>query len=341
MSNPVKVVLREFLKRDPQTVLFVTAIIAAADALLLFLAAKHDGVLLIDGGVGLLSNFGLFSTLAGNAIIPYLVKKYYDESHSIFDSKSIKNCGEVSIEFSRTQSMIGTNKSHKTVLYWCIFAGVAGWVSNVSFHVFGNAVDHWGVYVFDSTDHMASFIANRINNLYTWAILLPICGHTVIFTTISISKTMTKAIKTGEIKYDLLNSDRYGGFLFTERANLILNIIGSIVFIQVAAHTGTFKLNPEHIISFIVSAVLLLFGNSLFFWPMFHEIKKLKNQAIDDFKMKTYEGSAISLEILRYYDSFESNKFSIMNLSSRSIALIASVAVKSTPAFVSVVKMLT
>src|SRR5437660_1076853 len=89
MMNPARVVTEQFVRRSPMTLRAFGVVASFADFAVLYIAAVEEGVLYISGGVGLLNNYGLFSTILGNAIFLYLAKKYYDSVCSIRESKAV------------------------------------------------------------------------------------------------------------------------------------------------------------------------------------------------------------------------------------------------------------
>ena len=75
--NPLRALAQQFIYRSPMTLLAVGVAISMADFGILYAAAVREGVLRMSPGVGLLNNYGLFSTTVGNAVLLYTAKKYY------------------------------------------------------------------------------------------------------------------------------------------------------------------------------------------------------------------------------------------------------------------------
>jgi hypothetical protein len=332
MINPLKILANEFVRRTPLTLLLAGISISALEFVVLFWAANREGVLHIQNGVGLLDNYGLISTLLGNAIFPCLARSYYEYVCTTQSSKAVKNSIVVEREISVLKSMLKLEGRYRFGLYVLMFVGAGFWVSNTSFHVLGNAEVHWGHKVFDSTNHPLCFYLNRINNFYTWMIVLPFCGHVMIFSSVQLVTAINRAIDGKVIVYDLLNHDKCGGFLPIERAHVIYNVIIAMMYVQIALHTETFnRMNAEHMMSYIAATIILLFGNRLFLGGIYHEIRKLRISALNECKERVYRGDKLSFEILKYCYEPRANKFSMVNGVTKTVAMFMSVMIKAAP----------
>jgi hypothetical protein len=332
MINPLRMLASEFVRRTPLSLLVAGISISAVEFIVFFWAANREGVLHIQNGVGLLDNYGLMSTLIGNAILPYLARSYYENVCTISYSKALQNSILVEREISALKSMLQLRGRHRFGLYILIFVGSAFWASNTSLHVFGNAEVHWGHKVFDSTNHPFCFYLNRLNNFYTWILILPFCGHVMIFSSNQLVAAISRAIDEKVIIYDLLNPDKYGGFLPVERAHVIYNVMIAMIYVQIALHTGTFnRLNVEHLVSYIAATIILLFGNRLFLGRIYREIRKLRISALNECKDRVYRGDALSFEILKYCYQPRANKFSIFNAITKTGAIFVSLVIKAAP----------
>src|ERR1043166_2826319 len=105
----------------------------------LYVTAATENVLHIKNGIGLLNNFGLFSTLFGNAVSLYLAKKYYDGVCSIRISKAVVGSStNTERELSVLGAMIKMRGRHRLLIYGFISVGTKAWLSNVSGHVLDN-----------------------------------------------------------------------------------------------------------------------------------------------------------------------------------------------------------
>ncbi|MCG8509964.1 MAG: hypothetical protein MI741_12120 [Rhodospirillales bacterium] len=293
----------------------------------LIVSSAYEGVLKIPDGIGLLENLGLMSTLIGNVVLPYLTKRYYDEARRVFGVIDNRNSSELNPD----NPIIHPSVRHLKVLFLFSFVGLAAWTSNLSFHLFGDPVVHWGSPVFDSIDHPASFVANRVQNIYSWVLLYPVCGYVIVFSTFLVSRQIRRSNGLRLKKFDLLHYDRHGGYRFVERANLLMNLIGAVILVQVAAHSGTFQINPEHILSFAAATVFLLFANTFFFGAIFTDIDELRRAATHEWRDRIYKGETLGLEVLRYYEDARTARFSLLNLLTRVLAITVSIGLKLLP----------
>src|SRR4051812_23696438 len=89
MANPIRGLARQFLRHSPAAVLFAGVVVALVDFAILYAAATADGVLRISGGIGLLQNYGLWSTVVGNPLLLYVARKYYEVVSSFSSSRAI------------------------------------------------------------------------------------------------------------------------------------------------------------------------------------------------------------------------------------------------------------
>jgi hypothetical protein len=150
MVNPVKALAEGFVRRSPMTLLIFGITISFLDSLALYAAAAKEGVLEINQGVGLLNNYGLFSTILGNAVFLYLGKNYYDAVCSIWASKVIVDSASIEKSLSALKVEIEMRGKKKFLIYLGIITGTLAWLSNVASHVLGNPQIRWGHKVFDS-----------------------------------------------------------------------------------------------------------------------------------------------------------------------------------------------
>jgi hypothetical protein len=331
MGNPLRGLAREFIRREPETWLFVGISIATVQAISALYAARAEGVLIIPGGIGLLQNYGLLANLIGNACFPYLARRYYQEVMTLASSDSIAPTAEVEQEKRLASAFVAGHGKAVSLLYLFCFIGACFWIANTSLHVFGFAERYWEHRVFDSPDHSWSFALNRINNFYTWVILLPLCGHVLVWSSIHLRKIFRAAVQEKAATFDILDPDRMGGYLAVENAKVIFNVILAAVYIDVSLHTGTFRvIHFDHALAYVAATMILLFGNMLVFREANGEIKALRRAAINARKHKVYEEDALSFEILKYVYSVRPPR-TIENFVIKAVPIVGSLALKLAP----------
>jgi hypothetical protein len=333
MLTPLKALAGAFVQSTPMTVLAAGIFITALQFVTFFGAARLEGVLLIKGGVGFLNNYGLFSTLIGNAVLPYLARAYYEYVSELAESKAIKDAEAVHDDLTRLRAMVLLQGRFRFVLYGLIFIGLVFWIANTSIHLLGNVQAHWGHKVFDSVDHPIDFYLNRLNNIYAWMIVLPFCGHMMIFCTFQLVRMITAAADHNAVAYDLLNPDRFGGFISVERAHVVLNFVIAIVYVQITLHIETFvRMNVEHALAYAAATIMLLFGNTIFLGGIYQQINKLRLNALNEQKERVYNSDPLSLEILKFYYEHRRARFSIVNFATKVVAIAVPAFVKAAPA---------
>jgi len=177
MANPVRTLAQQFVRTTPGTLLWVATVISLADFAMLYAAASREGVLRISDGIGLLSNYGLFSTTLGNAVLPYAAKKYYDSVCSIRTSEAIVKSEPIERSIALLRNMVQLRERYRFLIYLLLTLGGLVWLSNLSAYLIGNPEIRWGHKVFDSVDHPLTFYVSRIHGFYTWLIVLPVVGQ--------------------------------------------------------------------------------------------------------------------------------------------------------------------
>jgi hypothetical protein len=335
MRDPLRLLAVRFLRSSSVALLALGFSVSLLQFVTFYAAAEHEGVLLIRGGVGFLNNFGLLATLAGNAVLFHLARLYYEHVSAFAESGAIKCAAVVEKGLSKMKEMVLLRGRFVFVAHGLALVGLIFWTANVGFHIFGDVQAHWGYKVFDSIDHPFGFYLNRLNNFYTWLIVLPICGQVMIFCTFQLVQTITAATDHDALKYDLLNPDGCGGFSSIQRAHVVLNVVIAIIYVQVTLHTETFaRMNLDHILAYVVATLFLLFGNTIFLGGIRGRISKLKMKALNEQKDRVYRNDPLSLDVLRFFYEHQKDRFSFATFATKAIAVVVPAFVKAIPIFV-------
>lgn len=339
MRSATRAVAEQFLLSRPITLLALGIALAIVDFGALYSAASKEGVLKIDRGVGLLQNYGLLSAILGNCFFLYLARAYYEVVHSIRESKAVTDGGPIESPLRELVSMMRTEHRYRFLIYLLIIVGSLFWLSNVGFHLIGSPEVRWGHKVFDSPDHKLTFCASRAHNLYSWLIVLPILGHTMICTSIQLRRMIQAAAQKHALQYDLLNPDQKGGFLFIEKAHVIFSAVIALLYIQITLHIETFeRMHVDHVMAYLVVTLLLLSINRLFLGEIYIVINTLKLEALNRVKEKVYRDDKLSFDILKYCYDHRINEFSLVNFSIKVGAILASGLIKAWPILSKVMK---
>lgn len=332
MSRPIRGVVDQFLRTSPVILLILGAGIALLDFWILYEAADREGVLRIQNGVGMLQDYGLLSTLAGDGILIYLARRYYDAVSSIRSSKAVKDSTLVDEPLSALTSMVRMEGHYAFAMIALVTAGALFWMYNTSIHLFGNPTAHWHYKVFDSKDHILSFLASRSHNVYTYVLIYPFVGYVLLCVSRQLRRIFTLSLRHGILRFDLLNPDQRGGFSFVYKSHAMFNLIVAIVYVQLALHVKTFEqMNIEHYITLGAATLLLIFGNRIFLGDVFGRIEALKIDALDSRKKSVYNNDALSFEILKYCYQRRVNPYSILNFVIKAVAIGVSTGEKILP----------
>jgi len=322
--NPLRRLAEQFVRRDPVSVLAFGVVLSLVDFGCLYVAASAEGVLRIPGGVGLLDNLGLLSTLFGNAVSLYAAKKYYDGVQSMRTSKAVTS-NSIGLERSLAalSRMVKLRDRHKRLLYGFILIGVMAWLSNVSGHVFDNPVIRWHHKVFDSLNHPYTFVASRLHNVYTWIVVAPFLGHVLICASVQLRRAVAIAAGECALVYDPLNPDQRGGFWFVDGSNILFNVITALAYIQVTMHIGTFDvMHAEHIVAYVSLTAILIVVNRIFLGDIYATIRMLKLEALNRIKDNVYNDDKLSFDILKYCYERHISLLSLANAMIKAAAII-------------------
>jgi hypothetical protein len=319
--KPVRIVTKQFLCRSSMTLLGFGLVVSGIDSLFLYIAASREGVLHIDKGVGLLNNLGLISTVAGNAISLYAVRKYYDHVCAIRVSEAVVDIKPIKPALVRFTAMIRGHKRFLSILIILVVVGAALWTSNVMSHVLYDPQVRWGHKVFDSRDHPLSFIASRFHNLYTWLVILPFVVHVMIVTTFHLRRMITLAYEKKALKYDLLNPDERGGFRFVDNALTAFNLVVALIYVQITLHILTFeKINPDHAIGYGLLTVALI-GINWFFFDIYEKIKTLRFESLNELKDRIFDDK-LNFDVLKYCMEQKSSLFPFETIAIKAVGII-------------------
>lgn len=332
MRNPIRAALGRFAALDPAILLIGGVTLSSFDAAFLYVAAARDGVLRINGGVGLLQNYGLASTLLGNAFLLFVVRRYSDAVLSARQAGAVRDAEPLDAPLAALREMLTGGGRYLFVLYLLLAIGAAFWISNAGSHVFGNPEARWGHAVFDSPDHRLTFYASRVHNLYTWLIVYPLLGYVVMLTSVQLRAVFASGDAQNALAWDLLHPDHRGGFLFVERAHLAFNLVVAAAYVQVTLHIGTFsRMNVEHAVAYVVATFLLIAVNRLFLDDIYSIVRRMRLDALNALKERTYGGDTHSFEILKYCYERRLDEFRVLNFAIKAGAIALSVAVKAAP----------
>ena len=320
MRNPAKVLAEQFVLRSPTTLLATGTALAIIDLLTIYAAASRDGVIRIEGGVGLVNHYGLLSTIVGNAISFYVAKKYYDIVCSAKESRAVVDKTAVKGVFDELRRMVTLRDNYRGIVYFLILIGTFFFLSNLGTHIWGDPVAKWGN-VLDSADHRWSFVAGRLHNIYTWIIIMPLVVHVMICSSIQLKKAMTRP--SGVFKYDLLNPDRRGGFGFLFNSAVTFNVVAAIVYIEITLHRETFgRWNMEHIFDYTLFMLAVLFVNKMFFTDMYATVKKLRIESLNDVKEQVFQNNTLSFEVLKFCYEGRINRLELANVLVQASAIV-------------------
>jgi hypothetical protein len=335
MGNPARVLLKQFVRRSPATLLGIGTVLSLIDFLAVYAAAARDGVLRIDQGVGLLNHYGFFSTIFGNAISLYAAKKYYDGVCSIRTSKAVVNPAVVETALDDLMDMMKLRGKYNFIMYLLVIFGTLWWASNIATHVIGDPVAKWGL-VFDSLDHPWSFFVGRFHIFYLEVIIMPLVVYVMLCSSLELRKVMTIALREGVLRYDLLNPDQRGGFGFIDNALLAFNIVAALVYVQITLYIETYaKYNLEHIVDYIILTLLLIGVNKMFFADMYGMIKRLRHESLNKVKDEVFKNNNnLSFEILKYCYERKIRTLSVANFLVQASAIVIPGIVKFWPSIV-------
>jgi hypothetical protein len=327
----MQAIAEQFERRSSTTLLVFGIVVSFIDFSLLYVAAAKEDVLRVSGGIGLLNNYGLFSTILGNAIFFYVARKYYDAVCSMRASNAIVKPAPVDEALSSLRSMIRMHGNYHLWVYLIMIVGAIVWLLNVKAHILGNPEIKWAHRVFDSKDHPLSFIATRLHGLYMALIVMPFLGHVMISTSVQLRRALATAWYEGALTYDLLNPDQRGGFRFVDHANILSNIVAALLYLQITLHIRTFEImNPEYIIGYVALTILLILMNRMFLGDIYAKIKVLRLESLNNLKRSVFNDDKLSFEILKYCYERRVSPFTIASAAIKTGAIVIPTVLRMT-----------
>lgn len=302
MHRIAKYLANRFVESTPERILAAGVAIACIFGAAIFIAAWYENVIFIEEGIGFAENYGWFAALLGDAVLLFLAKKYFDVVQNSYQSLPFEAVRVESDQKSRIHAIAGLDDGKNRAFYFMAFIGFCFVVSNVSLQLLGETEKHWRGDVFDSPLHPATSVLNKLFLLYSWGVLVPFCAYISIFTSLYISHLAKIISETKDIKYDLLNPDRAGGFSEILAPRIYLNIGASILYLQITLYTIVFQgANIEHYVGYFFVTLLLIFGNFFIFWKIDQAVEMKRIEAISATKEDAYKGDALKLDIFKYY----------------------------------------
>jgi hypothetical protein len=334
--NPFRALAEQFVRRSPATLLTFGIALSLVDFVALYAAAANEGVLYVSQGVGLLNHYGLLSTIFGNAVFLYAAKKYYDCISSTRTSNAIVNPVPIEEALSTLTDMIKMRGKYRSLIYFLVIIGATFWLSNAASYGIGNPEIRWGQKVFDSADHPWSFIASRLHNLYTWLIIMPFVGHVLIYSSLQLKRAIATAALEGALKYDLLNPDQRGGFIFVDRAHFAFNSIIALIFIQVTIYNSFTIMNAERVIFYAIFIMTLIGMHRMVLGDIYATVRRLRFESLNKVKANVYKDDKLSFEILKYCYERRTRTSSIVAFVISAAPIVISVLLKLWPAIAKV-----
>jgi hypothetical protein len=322
MRNPAKLLTEQFVLRSPFTLLVAGTALAVVDLLTIYAAASKDGVIRIEGGVGLVNHYGLMSTIAGNAISFYVAKKYYDGVCSITESQAVQDKTVVQGVLDVLRGMVELRDKYRFIMYFLILIGAFFFLSNFGTHIWGDPGGKWGK-VLDSAEYRWSFVAGRLHNIYTWIVIMPLVVHVMVCSSIQLKRAVDAASQAAVLKYDLLNPDRRGGFALIVNSAITFNFVAALVYIEIILHSETFgRRNMEHIFDYALFLFAVLFVNKMFFTDMYATVKKLRIESLNKVKEQVFQNNTLSFEILKFCYEGRINRLEVANVLVQASAIV-------------------
>lgn len=292
-----------FLQIKAEYLLVINVLIAFVEFIMMYLAAKKENVLFIDGGIGFLNNYGVMSVILGDALLIYMAKKHVDLLSSINKHSKCIDVKTYLSEKNKYYSILRLETFNGLWLVLFMFIGVGYSVSNISHHVFGTEGQHWNTIVYDSMHHhVLSFLANKICMIYSWILILPFSFYIIIESIFHLNRLLNAILKENIFKYELIHPDKNGGFSYVSRINFYCNMAISILYIQVTMHLITFAIpNSTYYLAYVTITILFLFGNTIFFGSFYKKVEELRLKSLNRYKEDINKNDRFSFEVYKFY----------------------------------------
>lgn len=232
--------------------------VAAMEAGLLFAAATYEDTLFIPEGVGLLQNYGVFSSLFGDVLIVMLARLCFAQVVLQLNGRS----SGFQVRRRRLREELRAHLTLQTrlrfVLYFACLVGFLFGLYNIGVHLLGDPKAVWaGDGFFDESANPLGFAANRLNGFISWAVVLPVAAFFCAVTFYMFYRIADQGPRGGAF-YDETHPDDFGGFFPLVRAKVFYSIGLSVVFFQIAAHVVTFDASAHHYVVIGAASLMLL-----------------------------------------------------------------------------------
>jgi hypothetical protein len=284
LKRCIHVVARTAWRMGSWQVLLALGLYGVVSGVILVAAAYADDVFWIPDGVGLFQNYGLiFSFFAIPAIL-----------------LSCRHYAQTILRVTKSHAIL--NSSVKDHIYVMIFAGSCFVISNIGIHLFGDSSRHWNSPVFDSPDHIYSFLSNRVVSTVTWVLIVPYSVYIFVISTIFLRILFQSIGEDATIHYDLIHPDRSGGMAFAIDASVFFNIIISLFYIFITVFIVTFRgINIEHVALYVGATLFYILSHGLVFGSVYSVLNEKKQLSLINLKELTYKGDAHSFEIYKFF----------------------------------------
>ncbi len=271
-----------FLRKNSVALTIISgAVLFSLEVLLLISAAIKDNNFTLDGNnIGLFEHQGIWVILAGDLIlmliIALLMKLFLqlDKKIPIKPSNATKKYLAYSKEETIRAILLQTR--HYKLLYLSIGAGALFWLNNAVQTL--DPVRFYGNDVFDSINHLNSYIAVRIVLGTSWIILYPVCACISLHAAISLFKVL-KCLKDKHwLDFNIFHPDKCGGFSFLGNLNMLFVAAVFIIYLELLSVLLTHdKWNPGLIGGFVIISAIFIAVTFIIIYPAIKYLSEKKS----------------------------------------------------------------
>lgn len=217
--------------------------IAAIQSICIYAGAVVDDTLwLPNEGDGFLEHYGVWAILATDPLLIIATGFAYRRFQIAINTLPLSTKKQTLKAFDQTVetylNYINMNKSSIFVYYLLVAFGFLCWLNNIRLTV--EPTETYGNDVFDSSQYVWGYYANKVNLFTSWVVVYPIVGFLLVSMSLSIRLILQRLTSANAIALNVLHPDGCYGM----RSLGILNL--SLILPYVLAYCVVFALLITH-----------------------------------------------------------------------------------------------
>jgi hypothetical protein len=278
---PIELIFLGFSRRGAPNVAVICGVsgFSAFQIGLVLLGSYLDGTLRMSGDdKGLLVHYGVWAILISDPLLLISASFAWYQFQIAFRSLPIKNEKDNRSEVQKIVRPYRAKVTLKDNGIWfyllCLCLGLFSWINNI--YETNNPYKYFNHNVFDSTDFMFGFIANKLVLFTSWVLIYPAVGFVVLSMCFSTYFILGKLKAKKIIEPNILHPDGCYGFSSLGKLNICLLLPYFFAFFVVFALLITHEnLYASLVIPFIVLVAVFFLASFITIKPILSQVKSV------------------------------------------------------------------